>query len=127
MDLGSLEIKFALKGWDGGPTGFCEKRQEFAQLLQIAINGEGDETHDKFEDLWLSVRHLRAIPKRKDEVCQSPSAPPSSGYSGSFSNSFSGWTNSAFSYLQSLTGAPPAQTENTAASGSGSSGARDGI
>jgi hypothetical protein len=68
MDLGSFEKRFALKGWDGGPTGFYEKRQEFAQLLQIAINGEGDETHDKFEDLWVSFRDLRAIPKRRDEV-----------------------------------------------------------
>jgi hypothetical protein len=127
MQLGSLEIKFALKGWNGGPTGFYEKRQEFAQLLQIAINGEGDETQDKFQDLWLSFRDLRATPKRKDEVCQSPSVPPSSGFSVSSSNSFLDWTNSAYTYLKSLTGASPAQKEDTTASGSVSSGAGNGI
>lgn len=126
LDLASFEAKFVLKGWDGGPTGFYEKRQEFAELLQIAIAGKTEGIHDKFEDLWLRFRALRAKPKRKDEVCQSPSVSPASGFSGSFSNSFSGWTNSAFSYLQSLTGVSDAQTENTAASGSNSSGAGNG-
>jgi hypothetical protein len=127
MQLGSLEVKFALKGWDGGPTGFYEKRQEFADLLQTAMTGETDQRHVKFKDLWLWFRNLRPIPKRKDEVCQSPSVPPSSGFSVSSSNSFLDWTNSAYTYLKSLTGASPAQKEDTTASGSVSSGAGNGI
>ena len=126
LNLASFEAKFVLKGWDGGPTGFYEKRKEFTNLLKVAMNGKADESQDQLKDFWEQFRDLYRRPVEKGQVVQSPTVPATVGSSGSSSNSFMDWTNSAFSYLKSLTGASLAQTEDTAASGSGSSGAGNG-
>lgn len=62
LDLASFEAKFVLKGWDGGPTGFYEKRKEFTNLLQVAMNGEADESQDQLKDFWEQFRDLHRRP-----------------------------------------------------------------
>jgi hypothetical protein len=103
----------------GGTHGIYEKRKEFTNLLQVAINGEADESQDQLRDFWEQFRDLHRRPVEKGQVVQSPSVSSTHDSYGSFSDSLSGW---AMSILKSLTGT----SGPTIVSGSGTSRAGNG-